>query len=153
MRLEEVTRVVRPLAEELLCAQRMEVVDLALRYEGSRMVITVLIDRPEGGITLDECAAVNRALGDKLETAGCIQQGYILEVASPGIDRPLKTRRDFERSLNKQAKFFLNEGINGKIEWDGQIQRVTDTLVAITTKTGLLEIPLTSINKAKLLID
>ena len=153
MRIEDMVVIVRPQAEALAAANRMELVDLTGRFEGSRLVLTVLVDRPEGGITLDECAGFNRSLGDKLEEDARLTQEYLLEVSSPGIDRPLRSRRDFERNVKKGAKFFLKEQINGKIEWDGQIQQVTDTFVAITTQTGMLEIPLTSINKAKLLID
>ena len=153
MRIEDLVQSLRPLVEESLAGGRFELVELNARYEGSRIAIAVLIDRPEGGVTLDECAAVNRALGDRLETVEFLQQGYVLEVASPGIDRPLKTRRDFERALKKGAKFFLKEQFNGKIEWDGLISTVSEGHVDVETDKGMLQIPLPLIHKAKLLFN
>lgn len=136
----------------MLRERGMELVALGIRREGWRLVVSVLADKPEGGISLEECAGLNRCLGEALDAAALIGDSYLLEVSSPGLDRPLKTSRDFQRHLNKPAKFFLNGQINGRIEWDGTIQQVREDLVVISTSSGLLEIPFAIINKAKLLI-
>ena len=141
-------------------------VDIICRYEGSDLVVRILVDRPqghglaspgqshrpEGGINLDECARLNRDIGGLLDEKNIIKERYILEVSSPGLDRPLKTRDDFSRLLNKKAKFFLNEVINGKLEWDGLINRVSQESVFVATGEGMVEMPLIKINKAKLII-
>jgi len=95
---------------------------------------------------------LNREIGVLLDEKDIIKEKYILEVASPGLDRPLKTRDDFLRLLNKPAKFFLNEVINGKLEWDGSIDRVDQESVFIMAKEGIIELPIIKINKAKLII-
>src|SRR3990167_9523060 len=87
---------VRGLTEPLLAEQGVELVELMYRREGRGMVLRFLVHTP-GGITLDRCAALNRALSDRLDAGGFLDEPYLLEVASPGLDRPLSTRRDFER--------------------------------------------------------
>ena len=138
---------------EFLAAHGLELVELVYRFEGQGVVLRVMADYPQGGISLGECTRLNRAIGDMLEEKNAIDTRYILEVCSPGLDRPLRTARDFKRRLSKTAKCFLKEPINGKIEWDGVIADVTDTLVVLQTKHGSLELPLEKINKAKQIIE
>jgi len=133
-------------------SRNLDLIDLIHRYEGGDLFLRILIDRPEGGISLGECAGLNRELGDLLDEKNILEQRYILEVSSPGLDRPLKTENDFKRCLNKKAKFFLSGFINGKLEWDGIITKVEQVVVYVDTGSGTLEIPLDKINKAKLII-
>lgn len=135
--------------DEYLKNQGLELFDLIYRFEGSDLVLRILADRPQGGITLDDCAYLNSEIGRMLDEKNILQQGYILEVSSPGIDRPLKTKNDFLRSLNKKVKFFLNDKINGKLELDGDITGVTDTSVYVGIKGERVEIPLSAITKGK----
>lgn len=136
---------------DYLKARNLELVDLSFRYEGRDLILRVLADRPEGGITLGECGALNRELGILLDERNIIDSSYTLEVSSPGIDRPLKTKNDFSRSMNKKAKFFLNDMVDGKLEWDGVITGVTNEAVFINSGIAALEIPLSRVVKAKLL--
>ena len=87
----------------------LEFVNLIYRYEGKDLILRVITDRPEGGITMDECALLNREIGYIIEQKDIIQSRYILEISSPGLDRPLKTKNDFSRSLNRNVKFLLND--------------------------------------------
>ncbi len=140
------------IAEEYLKAQGLELVDIICRYEGRDLFLRILADRPEGGINMDECAMINKELGAVLEEKNIVQERYILEVSSPGLDRPLKTRGDFNRNLNSKAKFFLNEPINEKIEWDGIIKVAAENEILVDINGTEVAIPLSKINKAKLLI-
>jgi len=134
---------------DFLKSQNLDLVEVIHRYEGGDLFLRILVDKPEGGINMGECAQVNRDLGEALDAKNLLQQRYILEVSSPGLDRPLKSETDFKRSLNKNIKFFLNDFINGKVEWDGIINKVSEGKVYITAKDSILEIPLEKINKAK----
>jgi len=140
------------LLKDYLISLNFILVDIICRYEGNGLVLRVLADKPNGGINLDECAMLNREIGVLLDEKDIIKEKYILEVASPGLDRPLRTRDDFLRLLNKPAKFFLNEVINGKLEWDGSIDRVDQNSVFIMAREGIIELPIIKINKAKLII-
>jgi len=137
---------------DFLKNQNLDLVEMIHRHEGGDLFLRILVDRPEGGINLDECALVNRELGLALDEKDFLQQRYILEVSSPGLDRPLKTEADFKRSLNKNIKFFLNDYVDGKIEWDGVINKVDKGKVYASAKDFILEIPLEKINKAKQII-
>jgi ribosome maturation factor RimP len=141
-----------PLVGDYLKSLNLVLVDISYRYEGRDLFLRILADRPEGGINLDECAMLNRNLGQLFDEKDIFPQGYILEVSSPGLDRPLKLKDDFLRFLNKGARFFLKEPVNGKLEWDGLINQVNQESVSIGTEGNLIEIPLSKINKAKLII-
>jgi ribosome maturation factor RimP len=80
-----------------------------------------------------------------------IDNRYILEVSSPGLDRPLVTKNDFLRCLKKRVRFFLTEPINGKPEWEGAILKADDEAVYVDIGEELV-IPLSKINKAKQII-
>jgi ribosome maturation factor RimP len=149
---QELSDKLKTIFEDYLKPRNLELVDLNFRYEGRNMVLRVLADRPEGGITLGECSNLNRELGFLLDENNIIESSYLLEVSSPGIDRPLKTKSDFNRAMNKKAKFFLNDLVEGKLEWDGIITGVNNEAVFINSGIFALEIPLTKIVKAKLLI-
>ncbi|MFA5436978.1 MAG: ribosome maturation factor RimP [Candidatus Omnitrophota bacterium] len=127
-------------------------VEAVLRYEGGGLVLRILADKPEGGINMDECAILNRDIGRFLDEKDIIRDRYMLEVASPGLDRALRTKDDFSRFLNKKARFFLNNPINGKIEWDGLIARVEEESVFVNINGENVEVPFIKINKAKLII-
>ena len=140
---------VESLIKEFLNAQGLDFVELTFRREGKNLVVRLLADRAEGGITMGECSEINRALGNALEEKGLIQGSYVLEVNSPGLDRPLKDKRDFARCVNRQAKFFLAGPINGRIEVDGLIQEVFDDGVDVLSASGITRIPYAAIRKAQ----
>lgn len=136
-----------------LNTRSIDVVDIIYRYEGRDLVLRILVDKPEGGISLDECAYLNKELGRVLDEKDILQGRYILEVSSPGLDRPLKTRNDFLRCMNRKAKVFLKEQINGKFELDGVVGRITDEAVFIDTQDGTVEVNFSKITKAKQIIN
>jgi len=121
-------------------------------YQGNTLFLRIIVDRGDGGITLDECAHLNNDIGRILDEKNLIQGKYILEVSSPGLDRPLKTKNDFSRCINRRVKFFLSEAINGKIEIDGIIKEPRGEGVSIDTENGIILIPFSKINKAKQII-
>ncbi|MFA5100654.1 MAG: ribosome maturation factor RimP [Candidatus Omnitrophota bacterium] len=152
MKSEQLIAELEKLIGEFLASHGMELVELVYRFEGQGIVLRVIADYPRGGISMGECSRINRAIGDMLEEKNAIDSRYILEVCSPGFDRPLRTARDFKRCASKTVKCFLKEPINGKIEWDGVIGDVSDARVVLQTQQGVLELPLEKINKAKQII-
>jgi len=136
-----------------LMGQGFEMAGLYLRYErAGELVLRVLADLPEGGISLDECAQLNKGIAAALDEKAMLNEGYILEVFSPGLDRPLKTKEDFLRCLNRQAKFFLLEELDGKIELEGRIDKAGEESVYIDMDGKGIEVPLNKINKAKQIV-
>ncbi|MDD5595725.1 MAG: ribosome maturation factor RimP [Candidatus Omnitrophica bacterium] len=129
--------------------QGLELVELIYRREATGMVLRVLADRPEGGINVGDCAFLNREISRILDEKNIIEESFLLEVSSPGLDRPLRTKNDFVRCMNRNATFFLNDPVEGKVEWVGKINQVDEATVIIDTKGKVLTIPLSKINKAR----
>ena len=104
---------VTPLIEQ----NNFELVDIEYVKEGSNWYLRVYIDKP-GGINVDDCELISRALSDKLDEEDFIDDAYILEVSSPGLGRQLKKDKDFIRSLGKDIEIKLYKDIvleeNGK---------------------------------------
>ena len=96
---EEAARIVAPVLEE----QAMELVDVELRTEGRDLVLTIFLDK-EGGITLDDCVAVSQEVGTLFDVENLIDRAYRLEVSSPGLERPLKRAKDFDRFAGQPVK-------------------------------------------------
>ncbi len=145
---EELRIIIMPFLE----VEGLELVELNFVRTGNSSLVRLLVDKKEGGISLGDCARLNRKIGEVLENNEIIQDRFILEVSSPGLDRPLKTKGDFLRCVNKNVKFFLKEKISGKIEQDGVVIEADDERVVINNKDGNLLIPLPIINKAKQII-
>jgi ribosome maturation factor RimP len=144
---------IRSIIEDYLNAQNIQLVDLIYRYEGQDLFLMILADKPEGGITLDDCVYLNNRISRILDEKNIIEPRYILEVSSPGLDRPLVTKSDFLRCLDRNARFFLRRQINGKWELEGKIKSAKDDSVDIEIKGQPLTIPLSNIAKAKQVID
>jgi len=150
---QEILAELKRIIAEDLAKNNFELVEFTHRYEGRDLVLRLLVDKPQGGIAMDECESLNRSLGQLLDEKDIIPVRYVLEVSSPGLDRPLSTGKDFMRCLNKQAVFFLNEQVEGKLQVQGRITSAGDMSVSIDYSGKALEIPLTKINKAKLIIQ
>ncbi|MFZ2937908.1 MAG: ribosome maturation factor RimP [Candidatus Omnitrophota bacterium] len=148
---EEINKL-KKLIQDYLESRRLEFVDLIYHYEGRDLFLRILVDTPGDNICLDECARLNREISAILDGQEMLNQRYILEVSSPGIDRPITTKKDFLRCRNRKVKFFLKEMVNGKLEWDGIISKVEGDSVFADIKGEILEIPINKVNKVKQLL-
>src|SRR3989338_2341438 len=93
--------------EDYLKTQNIDLVYLIYRYEGRDLVVRILADRPEGGISIGDCAYLNKEVSAILDAKNILEGQYILEVSSPGLDRPLRQKQDFLRCTNKRVRFFV----------------------------------------------
>ena len=95
-----------------------ELVDVEYVKEGSNWYLRAYIDKP-GGITVDDCEKVSRKLSDLLDEKDYIDEAYILEVSSPGLGRPLKKDKDFERSIGEEIEIRTFRPIQHQKEFTG----------------------------------
>jgi ribosome maturation factor RimP len=102
-----------------------ELVRLRL-MSGRRNVLQIMADRPDGGIEVDDCAKISRAVSAVLDVEDPISGEYVLEVSSPGIDRPLTRLKDFEAFAGHEAKLETHEMIDGRRRFKGVLQGVED---------------------------
>ncbi|TRZ96472.1 ribosome maturation factor RimP [bacterium] len=138
---------------DYLALRSLDLVEFIHRHEGRNLVLMIFVDKPQGGITLDECAELNQEIGRILEERQMLHCSYILEVSSPGLDRPLKTKSDFARCLNKKVRLFFIEPLDGKLELEGITSQVSQESVHIDQAGMQTEIPLAKIKKGKQIIE
>jgi len=150
---QELILELRLLLDNYLKEQGLDLVDLIYRYEGRSLVVRILTDKSEGGISVGECAKLNRDICLILDEKDILKEGYILEVSSPGLDRPLVRKEDFLRCRNKEVRFFLNEPINEKMELQGKISKVEDDAVYIAMQEEIFKVPLIRVIRAKQIVD
>ena len=125
---------VKALAEPLLTRQSAELVECTLRREGYRIVVRFLVETVPG-VTLDQCAILNRQIGAALEAANLFEEPYLLEVASPGLDRPLATLRDYERTLGDRITVTSQE--NGRtVTQTGRLMHADDQVLLLEVSAG-----------------
>lgn len=138
---------------EYLKRDGFELVDIVYRYEGRDLFLRILADRPKGGINLEECSRLNREIGLALDEKDLFPGRYILEVSSPGIDRPLETKEDFSRCLNTKVRVFLRQALENKMELLGLIRAVEDGRIVMDIDGESREVPLNNIVKAKQVLE
>jgi len=108
----------------------LELADVVCVGQGSRSVVRVFIDKPEG-VTLDDCERAHKALGPALDVADPFPHAYTLEVSSPGLDRPFKRIQDYRRAIGKRVTLKLREPLAGQWRLVGTLTRVTDDSVTL----------------------
>ena len=111
-------------------AKGFELVDVEWVKEGANWYLRAYIDK-ENGITVDDCEEVSRALSDLLDEEDFISENYILEVSSPGLDRPLKKEKDFARSIGKDVEVKLFKAIYKDKEFVGILKAYDEDTVTL----------------------
>ncbi|HPN88603.1 MAG TPA: hypothetical protein PLH56_04615 [Candidatus Omnitrophota bacterium] len=132
----------------LVQEKNLEIVELNFYKSQNDYVIRLLVDKDKGGITVEECSLIHKTILRFLEEKQFRDGRYSLEVSSPGLDRPLKTKKDFLRVCSREVVCYLSENIEGKKEHQGRIQNVFEDVLEVQTKSGLVAIPFKIINKA-----
>ncbi len=118
-----------------------------------RAKLQIMIERRDGGgMTVDDCAGVSRAVEALLDVRDPIASTYILEVSSPGIDRPLTRLRDFERFAGFDARVELRAPIKGRRRFRGRLLGLDGERVRMATERGEVALPYLEVTKAKLVL-
>lgn len=115
-----------PIVEE----NRFELVDVEYVKEAGTWYLRAYIDK-EGGITVDDCELVSRRMSDLLDEKDFVEESYIFEVSSPGLGRPLKKEKDYQRSLGKEVEIRTYKAIEKEKEFYGLLKSYDETTVTI----------------------
>lgn len=118
--------ILTPIVEE----HQFELVDVEYVKEAGSWYLRAYIDK-EGGITVDDCEVISRALGEILDEQDFVEDAYILEVSSPGLGRPLKKEKDFARSVGKDVEIRTYKAINKEKEFYGCLKAYDKDSVTI----------------------
>ena len=123
------------LSEPVVTGLGYQLVDVEYAKEGPRWFVRVYIDKPEG-IGLEDCQTVNDALDPVLEANDPVKNPYHLEISSPGLERVLKTEREYKIFQGRYVKVSLKEPLNKEYHLFGLLGPVTDSTVQVIDATG-----------------
>ncbi len=149
---EGIVKRIEELAIPLLVSEGLELVDVELKKEGHGLVLRFTIDK-EGGVNLDVCSRASGVLGDLLDREDILSQSYVLEVCSPGIERPLKKKEDFKRFVGSKIFARTKQKIDGGKSFTGLLKSASDESFMIEYDGKTLEIPYGDVSKARLVVD
>lgn len=144
----EIEQALAPLA----LAHGLELVAVEVAGHAGRPVVRVFLDR-EGGIDLDAIAEANPWVSDAIEATGAIHGSYVLEVSSPGVERPLRTPRDWDRFAGRNAAVALAEPIAGHKKLSGVVAGHEGDDAILEVEGAIVRIPFAQIRKAHLVFD
>lgn len=126
----------------------VELVDVEILGKAKEPLVRVYLDK-EDGIDLDELADANTWIGDVLDAMDPFAGSYTLEVSSPGIDRPLRTREHFERFAGEDVVVQSSEPIDGRAQWTGVLLGLVKDAVEVDVGAETARIPFALIKKAR----
>jgi len=149
--IDTVNQLMTPIVDEM----GLELVDIEYVKEGKDWFLRVFIDKP-AGIDIEECGLVSEKLSEKLDELDPVTHNYFLEVSSPGAERPLKKKQDFEKAIGKNVYIKTFEPLNGEKQFEGVLVEFDGANVTveikIKTRKTLVTIPYEKIANARLAV-
>jgi ribosome maturation factor RimP len=156
----DVVDLVRVAAARVAAAYGLEIFDVQFRREAAGLVLRVQIDRPGPASTADEsvsvedCARVSRDLSAVLDVEDVVPAKYVLEVSSPGLDRPLRGAEDYRRFAGRRAKLVMREAVDGQTFYKGLLAGLDGDAALIDDERGRRHrVPLGVITRANLEVE
>ncbi len=138
------------IVDPILHERGMELVDLELIRQGRRLLVRFFVDRIDGGITMEECVGINRELGDVLDVEDIIEESYVLEVSSPGLNRRLRKPRDFQRVVGETVSVKTRERVDERRRFQGTLLTADEGGISLMVEGRPVVIPYQQIARAKL---
>jgi ribosome maturation factor RimP len=137
-----------PVLEEI----GFELVDVEYLSDHGRWVLRIYIDKDQG-VTIEDCARISRELGDLIDIKDIIDHEYVLEVSSPGLNRPLKKEKDFFRAIGKKIKVRMTEPMNGRRNFSGSLRDFREKTLYLEVESGLVRLSLPDVDRANLIYE
>ena len=151
---------IRTSAERVAAARGLEVWDIQSRREATGHVVRIFIDRPgpaatpEESVSVEDCEQVNRELSTILDIEDPLPYAYVLEVSSPGLDRPLRGAGDYVRFSGRLAKVVVSEAVDNQKAFEGRLRGVEDDAVVLEASNGRKHrLPLRLITRGRLEVE
>lgn len=150
----EITEEIRKLAEKHVKNDSQYIVEVVASLKKRPNKLIVIMDGDEG-VTIDDCANLNRTLSDELDEKVLLKDPYMLEVSTPGLDHPLKLKRQYYKNKGRRVKVKYKDGVE-----EGVLVNITDDEITLRQETGKgkikvvkeIEIPFTQIDKTFVLV-
>ena len=136
--------------EPIITGENFDLVEIKLARFKKRYRVQIYVDS-DRGVNLDDCAHLSRLVGAALDLTDLFSGGYVLEISSPGIDRPLKEVRDFRRRIGREVRLEINDdGKNSTIQ--GTLKGVDGDELVMANKKGEMTISLNRVVQGKVII-
>jgi len=154
MNLKDIKKKVEDIVIKVVEKEGFKVFGLKASYIGKGISLKIETDHESGGISLEECAQLNRVISEELDKEKVLREEFILEVSSPGIDRDLSCVKDFKRSRGRNISLWLNGEIQGRKYYEGTLERIDEgkEVVSLRIKEEAVEIPLKAVHKGREII-
>lgn len=149
MQKKNVVEIVEKLAQPAAEARKLDLVDVKYVKEGNRWYLRIFIDK-YGGVDLNDCQELSTVLSEILDKEDVVPHSYMLEVSSPGIERPLKKPEDYERFIGERVSVRTYSALNGQKKFTGQLIGFNGSEIEIKIEQGRVVIPLEKVSKANL---
>ncbi|MFW5873116.1 MAG: ribosome maturation factor RimP [Bacillota bacterium] len=145
----------KKLVEDIIINDELEIVSVEYLKEGSNWVLRVYIEDRDGNLSIEDCTRISRDLSDKLDEEDFIDNSYILEVSSPGVERPLRNEEDYNRFIGKKVFIKTYAPLDGQKEFNGTLKGLINNSVKIISDDSeeIIEIPYKSIADARLSVE
>lgn len=128
---EKTEKLLEPIAEKA----NVEIYDVEYVKEGSDFYLRCYIDK-EGGVTIDDCELVSRALSEQLDAEDFVEDAYILEVSSPGLGRVLKKEKHLQKSIGEEVEVKTYKPVNGQKDFSGVLKAFDRDRITIQPENG-----------------
>ena len=151
---EDIQQRIEILALKTFEAAGVDLIECQVAGHKNDVLIQITADKPSGGITIGECAILNKTLVAAIEQENFLPpENFSLELSSPGLDRPLVTRKDFMRLIGQKLHFWLNEPMGGKKEAQGILVEVGESALTLDFSSHqTMVLPLANVIKGVLVI-
>ncbi len=149
-RLDILHEIIDPVAE----AMGYEIIRIALQNSarGGAVTLQIMAERPDGTMLVEDCARLSREISVIMDIEDPISEEYVLEVSTPGIDRPLTRRKDFRNYAGYDARIELSVPDDGRRRYRGKLLGITEDLVKIEVDGEVFEMDFNNINRSKLIL-
>ncbi|MCM8787879.1 MAG: hypothetical protein NC935_07525 [Candidatus Omnitrophica bacterium] len=138
--------------QEILQQNSIDLVDFKIFCSGKRYTVRCLIDYPYGGIKVDDCAKINEKIFSFIDETKILGEDFVVEVNSPGLDRPLQSYKDFLRFKNKEVKIWYKNDQHKDSYIEGEIVSVDQDFVLLKKEDNIINISLSKIKLGKVKI-
>ena len=144
---------IQELVHKDLEEEGFELVDLQFKRAKGHYLLRIFMDH-ENGVNIEDCERVSQRISESLDKADLIPGPYLLEVSSPGLDRPLKREKDFKRFQGQWIKLTFGEPLQGFQSMEGKILSVEGQVLSVEDRQReTYRIPISHIQKARLIVD
>jgi ribosome maturation factor RimP len=145
---QRVEALISPIIQE----QGLELVDVEYVKEGAHWYLRIYIDKEEG-VDIDDCTNVSHSVSEVLDRDNTISQAYMLEVSSPGLERPLKKDEDFQRFASRLVRVLTIEPYEGYQEFTGYLVGLVEGAIVLEYENETIKIPRALVEQANLALE